>query len=235
MARVTAVMAVVLLTLLTQIGGLVLLLVWGLSRLVLPRTVGAGPRAAINAFLFGVLYAAISILVVPPLAAVAGRVPLPCRAQPDRAFAAGSVLVCALNRHYVVPDLVVLLSELSREIDRTFPGTTTLFLDANFRFLNGFPLLPHLSHSDGRKWDLAFYYAAPDGRYLPATMRSPIGYWAFEQPAPGDSLPCGAQSVLSLRWDLDVLQNKFPDRVLEPHRTRAALQWLLSDGLRQSR
>ena len=86
MARIMAVMTVVLLTLLTQIGGLVLLLVWGLSRLVLPRTVGAGSRAAINATLFGVLYAAISILAVPPLAALAGRVPLPCQAQPDRAL-----------------------------------------------------------------------------------------------------------------------------------------------------
>jgi hypothetical protein len=191
MARVAAVMAVVFLTLLTQIGGLVLLLVWGLSRLVLPRTIEAASKSVINGVLFGVLYAAISILVVPPLAALAGRVPLPCQAHPDRPFAAGSVLVCALNRHYVVPDLVVLLSELSREIDRTFPGTTTLFLDANFPFLKGFPLLPHLSHSDGRKVDLAFYYANPDGRYLRATMRSPIGYWAFEQPAVGQALMAG--------------------------------------------
>jgi hypothetical protein len=58
-----------------------------------------------------------------------------------------------------VPDLVPLLAELSREIDRAFPGTTTLYLDGNFPFLNGFPLLPHLSHSDGRKLDIAFYYS----------------------------------------------------------------------------
>jgi len=65
-----------------------------------------------------VAYAAISVLVVPPLAALGGRVPLPCRTQPDRAFAAGSVLLCALNRHYVVPDQVVLLNELSDAIER---------------------------------------------------------------------------------------------------------------------
>ncbi len=183
MARVWAVAVIVILTLLTQIGGLVMLVVWGISRLALPRTMGAWRRASINALLFVVVYAAFSVLVVPPLAALGGRVPLPCRAQPDRAFAAGSVLLCALNRHYVVPDLIVLLSELSGEIDRAFPGTTTLFLDANFPFLNGFPLLPHLSHSDGRKLDLAFYYADADGRYLPAVTRSPIGYWAFERPS----------------------------------------------------
>jgi hypothetical protein len=232
MARVTAVVVVVLLTLLTQIGGLVMLVVWGGSRLALQRKMGAWRRAPINALLFVGVYAATSVLVVPPLAALGGRVPLPCRAQPDRAFAAGSVLLCALNRHYVVPDLVVLLSELSSEIDRAFPGTTTLFLDANFPFLNGFPLLPHLSHGDGRKLDLAFYYADADGRYLPAATRSPIGYWAFEQPSAGDASPCGARSLLSLRWDLNFLQDKFPDRVLEPRRTHAALQWLLTEGLR---
>jgi len=202
------------------------------SRLALPRTIGAWRRALINALLFVVVYAAISVLLVPPLAALGGRVPLPCRAQPDRAFAAGSVFLCALNRHYVVPDLVALLSELSSEIDRAFPGTTTLFLDASFPFLNGFPLLPHLSHGDGRKLDLAFYYADADGRYLPAATRSPIGYWAFEQPSAGDASPCGERSLLSLRWDLDLLQDKFSDRVLEPRRTSAALQWLLTEGLR---
>jgi hypothetical protein len=231
MARFTAIVVFVLLTVLTQIGGLVLLLVWGMSRLM-PRTMGARRRVTINTVLFAVSYAVVSVLVVPPLAALGGRVPLPCRASGDRSFEAGSILYCVLNRHYVVPDLAVLLTELSREIDRAFPGTTTLFLDAGFPFLNGFPLLPHLSHSDGRKLDIAFYYADPDGRYLPAAMRSPIGYWAFEQPAAGDKSPCGAQSALSLRWNLDVLQDKFPDRLLEPRRTSAALQWLLSEGLR---
>jgi len=232
MARVTAAVVVVLLTLLTQIGGLLMLVVWSVSRLALPHAMGAWRRAAINAVLFVVTYAAISVLVVPPLAALGGRVSLPCRTQPDRAFAAGSVLLCAFNRHYVVPDLVVLLNELSNEIDRAFPGTTTLFLDANFPFLNGFPLLPHLSHGDGRKLDLAFYYADADGRYLQAATRSPIGYWAFEQPSAGDASSCATRSWLSLRWDLNFLQDKFPDRVLEPRRTSAALQWLLSEGLR---
>jgi len=122
MAPVTAAVVVVLLTLLTQIGGIVMLVVWGLARIVLPRTMGAWRRAPINALLFVVLYAALSVLLVPPLAALGGRVPLPCRAQPERTFAAGSLLLCALNRHYVVPDLVVLLSELSGQIRPRFPG-----------------------------------------------------------------------------------------------------------------
>lgn len=55
--------------------------------------------------------------------------------------------------------MVTLLAGLSREMAHTFPGTVTLYLDANFPFFDGFPLLPHLSHVDGRKRDIAYYYA----------------------------------------------------------------------------
>ena len=232
MARLTAVVLVIVLTVLTQIGGAILLVAWLIGRLIFPKALKGWRRAGLLTLLFLGLYAAISIFVVPPLAARAGRVPLPCRAEPERPFAAGSVIYCALNRHYVAPELVTLLTELSRALDRAFPGTTTLFLDGNFPFFNGFPQLPHLSHSDGRKLDLAYFYADPNGSYLPATLRSPIGYWAFEQPVAGDASPCGAQSWLSLRWNLAVLQDKWPDRPLEPSRTKAALQWLVSEGVR---
>jgi len=233
MVRLTAAVLFVALTALTQIGGVILVVAWLIGRLIFPTALKGWRRTGLLTGLFVGLYAATSIFVVPPLAARAGRVPLPCWAEPDRAFAAGSVIFCALNRHYAAPDLVVLLTELSRELDRAFPGTTTLFLDSNFPFLNGFPLLPHLSHSDGRKLDLAYFYADPNGSYLPASLRSPIGYWAFEQPAAGDAAsPCDTESWLSLRWNLALLQDKWPDRPLEPSRTKAALQWLVKEGVR---
>jgi hypothetical protein len=181
--------------------------------------------------LFVVLYVAISVLVVPPLAARGGRVPLPCFSESDRRFAAGNPLYCALNRHYVDARLVSLLTELSQEVDHSYPGTTTLFLDANFPFINRFPLLPHLSPADGRKLDIAYYYATPAGSYLPGEMRSPIGYWAFEQPGPSGTSPCGSRSWLTLRWDMTALQDSYP-RPLEPERIRAALRWLVADGQR---
>jgi hypothetical protein len=217
--------------LVTQIGGLVLLMAWLLGRLAFSRAPGGWHRFGMNAVLFVALYAGISVLVVPPLAALGGRVPLPCRPEPDRPFGAGSVIYCVLNRHYVAPEIVLLLTELSREIDRMYPGTTTLFLDGNFPFVNGFPLLPHLSHSDGRKLDIALYYADPNGVYLLAAMRSPLGYFAFEQPNAGESSPCSREPWLSLRWNLVALQSEFPNRPLEPQRTGASLRWLVGDGL----
>jgi hypothetical protein len=217
------------LTLVTQVGGLLLVFAWAIARFVFPASLHGWHRSASVAALFLGLYAGLSIFVIPPLAAFGGRIPLPCHAEADRPFAAAHPLYCALNRHYVDRRVVPLLTDLSRAVDRAYPGTLTLFLDGNFPFLTGFPLLPHLSHADGRKLDLAYYYAAPGGSYLPGQLRSPIGYWAFEQPGAGDSSPC-ANSWLSLRWDMTALQRLYPERPLEPERTRTALHWLLTDG-----
>jgi hypothetical protein len=112
-----------------------------------------------------------------------------------------------------------------------YPGTTTLVLDANFPFFDGFPLLPHLSHNDGRKMDIAFYYRDQQGHFRNGETRSPIGYFAFEQPVPGSPLPCSnRQRWLTFRWDLAFLQPLFPDWHPEDRRMKEALNWLSTDG-----
>jgi hypothetical protein len=223
-------LVLVILTLLTQVGGLIFLLAWAIVRFACPGSLQGWRRSASIGALFLALYVGVSLFVVPAWAALAGRVPLPCHAGADRPFAAAHPLYCVLNRHYVDRRLVTLLTELSREVDRAHPGTLTLYLDGNFPFLDGFPLLPHLSHGDGRKLDIAYYYAERGGAYLPGELRLPIGYWAFKQPGPGDASPCVGSSWLSLRWDMRWLQGRYPDRPLEPERTRAALRWLVTEG-----
>jgi hypothetical protein len=222
--RATGLLAFLLLTILTQVGGLVLLLAWGVARTMTPR---GWVRAGAVAGGFVVLYAATTAWAIPPLAALGGRVPLPCRAAPDRRFAAAHPIFCVLNRHYVTPRVVTLLARLAHDLDAAQPGTTTLFLDANFPFLTGFPLLPHLSHDDGRKLDLALFYADANGTYRPGETRSPIGYFAFEQPDPSVTPPC-PPALLTLRWDLPWLQAAWPAMPLEPVRTRAAVDWLVA-------
>jgi hypothetical protein len=222
--------ALLLVTLVTQVGGLAFALCWIASRFLFPARLRGWWRAGASIVLFIALYAVLNSFVVPRLAALAGRVPLPCHAEADRPFAAANPIYCWLGRNYVDARLLALLTSLSRDIDRAYPGTVTLFLDGNFPFLNGFPLLPHLSHIDGRKLDIAFYYASPSGAYLPGRLRSPIGYWGFEQPAADDTPRCRGRSWLSLRWDMTSLQHLYPDRPLEPARTRAALDWLVTKG-----
>ncbi|MEO1240177.1 MAG: hypothetical protein AAFW64_11180 [Pseudomonadota bacterium] len=155
-----------------------------------------------------------------------GRVALSC--TQDGPLQVQSWMYCALNRTYVTPDLRALLVDVARQMDAEFPGTATLVLDASFPFFDGFPLLPHLSHDDGKKVDLAFYYADETG-YLPGRTRSPIGYFAFE---PGPSA-C-VSSWPTLRWDFDALQPLWRDYTLEPARNAALLR-LLSNDPRASR
>jgi hypothetical protein len=208
------VLAALVLTALTEIGGIVLLATLAVARLLHWRKL---PTTA----LFLAAYAGATLFVVPPLAAFGGRVPLPCTTEPLRALP----VLCALNRHYVAPQLLDLSTDLARSVADRFPGSITVALDAGFPFLDGVPLLPHLSHDDGRKLDLGYFYADAGGNYLPGATRSPIGYWAFEQPAPGEAPPCPSE-WLTARWDMGWLQPVMPNLKLEPERTRFALDWL---------
>lgn len=193
------------LTVVTQLGGIAWLLALAFRRRLV-------------AFL--AIYAALSffaLLVAPVL----GRTAVSCLS--DGPLRVASPLYCVLNRTYVSADLHAVITEAAREIDRRHPGTLTLLLDANFPFFDGFPLLPHLSHDDGDKADLAFYYADETG-YLPGATRSPIGYFAFE-PGPTDCPSAWA----SLRWDLDWLQPFWRDLYVDETRTGALMRHLASD------
>jgi hypothetical protein len=229
-SRTVYLLLFVLLTVLTQIGGLVLVLTLLIGRLTFPRSVKGWQRSLSGLILFLLLYQVVSVMIIPPIAAAGGRVQLPCQTGPERSFAAGNRLYCIFNRNYVDPRIAALLTALSRAMARDYPGTITLYLDANFPFVRGFPLLPHLSHNDGLKLDIAYYYDDPTGSYLPAMSRSPIGYWAFEQPGAGDKSICNPKTRLTLRWDLQWLQKYFPERPLDVERTSAALRWLTSEG-----
>ena len=125
-----------------------------------------------------------------------------------------------------------MLEAMARDLAQQYPGLTIAYLDAGFPFLDGFPLPPHLSHHDGRRIDLAYFYKDAAGSYLALTAPSPLGYWGFEAPAAGDELPC-ADKVrwLSFRWDMGWFQAVVrKDLVLDQDRTAAMLIWLVERG-----
>ena len=196
---------VIVLTLLSQLGGIA----WLLSLLT---------RWRITAFVG--IYAALTVLALW-LAPLTGRVPLSCGG--DGPLRVQGWVYCALNRNYVTPTLADVLTDLAQDMDRSFPGTQTLVLDAGFPFVTGFPLMPHLSHDDGRKADIAFYYADGD-RYLPGRTRSPVGYFAFTD-GPTDCPP----AFPTLRWSFPALQTLWPDWTPEPARMTEALKLLIAD------
>ena len=197
---------VLTLTIITQLGGLA----WVIAVFFQRRLI---------AFILAYTALAVATIWVAPSF---GRVALSC--FDDGPVEVQSWIYCALNRNYVAPELRDVLVETADEMEKQFPGTETLVLDANFPFLNGFPLLPHLSHDDGDKVDLAFYYRDETG-YLPGATRSPIGYFAFEQ----GSTQCSA-TWPTLRWDFVALQPLWRDYELDQARNAAILRLLSSDS-----
>ena len=73
------------------------------------------------------------------------------------------------------------LIDISLQLQEHSPNIQLVYLDANFPFIDGFPLLPHLSHNDGKKIDLSFVYQDLDGN-VTNDKPSNSGYGVFEYP-----------------------------------------------------
>lgn len=173
-----------LLTVLTQVGGLVYLFSILTHRWTDKWTSNQLLKTTYRLTSFLALYCLATFLIVPIMAKPLGRVPLPLTSthhlQPL------NILTCLLNRHYVKPALKQTAFEVANQMNEKFPGTITNYLDANFPFMDHFPLIPHLSHHDGKKLDLSFCYR--DARTGEATNDGPsfIGYGICEEPRPNE-------------------------------------------------
>lgn len=213
--------AIILLTITTQIGGIAYLIML-VSRLIFNRN---------SMLLSAVTFLAIYLLLTTATmfaAPMFGRVALPC-ALSSHPIRSQSLMYCALNRNYVTPELYALAMSLSDHIDKKFPGTTTLTLDANFPFISGFPLLPHLSHDDGEKLDFAFYYNDKNGNYAEGKTKSPIGYWGFDEQ--NSSTTCADKNrIISMRWNMDWFQIFTTPLGVNAARTKEAIEWLSING-----
>lgn len=153
---------IIFLTLLTQVGGII----WIVSVLLSHR------YKKRKRIIFPVLYLLFNVLIIPPMAKQFGRERLPIFSDKLKPK---NLLYPLLFRNYVNPELKQLLinSKYSQ-----YNSITITYLDANFPFLDGFPLLPHLSHNDGKKIDISFMYKDENGRI---TDKKPSfsGYGAF--------------------------------------------------------
>ena len=162
-----------LLTVLTQIGGLVYLL-----SLLLNRTWKT--RFPVKLFLtFATLYLLSTFLFVPLLAPVFGRE----KVEHTASIRPATYLTVLLNRNYVRPELNRLLAQPANALEGT--PIAIRYLDANFPFLDRFPLAPHLSHHDGRKIDLSFVYETEAGQ-ITDRRKSVSGYGIFTGPEQGE-------------------------------------------------
>jgi hypothetical protein len=174
----------IFLTVLTQIGGIIYLLSRLTNTYIAKKWPAKFKRRLAKTGSFLVLYLFGTLLIVPILAKPLGRVPLPITEH--HYLRPANMLTCLLNRHYVRPELKEATLKIALEMNAKNPGMVVNYLDANFPFINGFPLFPHLSHNDGKKLDLAFCYKDAETGLPTNKVPSFIGYGICEEPLPGE-------------------------------------------------
>lgn len=168
------------LTIFTQVGGIVYLISRTTHNKIRSLTTNKYKLSSYKLITFFLIYAFTTFLLVPIIVKPFGRVPLPLteknHLQPLNVF------TCILNRNYVRKELKQSVFEVAYKMNEIYPGTTVNYLDANFPFINNFPLFPHVSHNDGRKLDLSFCYT--DSKTGKSTNECPsiTGYGIGEEP-----------------------------------------------------
>jgi len=161
----------ILLTIGTQVGGIIYLIaLWAVKR--------STHRRRLKRFgIFAGLYVLATFMLVPAIAPLFGRI----RIEENKAVQAHSFLYKLANRNYVSPQLNKAIQDIATAFEADNPGIKLVYLDANFPFIDGFPLLPHLSHNDGKKVDVSLIYKDTNGQTT-NRKRSVSGYGAFEGP-----------------------------------------------------
>jgi hypothetical protein len=153
----------------------------------------------------------LSVTLIPFLARKSGRVALPIGITQNSTLIPLNVVTCILNRHYVKPKLYQALLNVSSMVNTKHKESIVCYLDANFPFLDGFPLFPHLSHNDGKKADLAFLYKNNiTGKEVHVKAPSFIGYGICEKPQPNEvnmPLMCENKGY----WQYNLLEKIVPE------------------------
>lgn len=214
-----------LLTAVTQTGGVVLLCTIGIIFFFRKRLSSRWKVYLSGTVVFLLLYAISSFTIVPLVAKHFGRVPLPLRGGVKPL----NIGTCLLNRHYVRPALRDVVMKSHEVLNAKYPGCTVNYLDAGFPFYNGFPLIPHLSHNDGRKLDLAFFYKDKNGKIL-NDAPSAIGYGVYESPF-GSEVNYAERCTSKGYWQYGVMerivpQHNKPDYIFDAARTAALVNIL---------
>ena len=157
------------LTVITQIGGIVYLISLIISKKWTKKLKFKTLLVFLSLYLFS------TFLIVPLVAPIFGRE----KVKHSEKIGPTNYMTVLLNRNYVRPKLNELLNKTSKSLKGT--DIEIHYLDANFPFINKFPLLPHLSHNDGKKIDISLIYETENG-IIKNGQKSVSGYGVFENP-----------------------------------------------------
>ncbi|MEC7986821.1 MAG: hypothetical protein VX278_16755 [Myxococcota bacterium] len=217
------ILIVIILTVFTQVGGILVWPTLGISS----DDIGWKYRLRRWLYPMGVYFLG-NLILLPLVAPLWSMEALPCNnssfLQPR------SSLTCLMNRHYLKKDAKQSILRVSQRMERIYPRSNLHYLDANFP-IPYMHMLPHLNHSKGNALDLSFIWRNPKSKAFTPSP-SPIGYLGFSQPEtpracnPQDIYRVYGPLALKLRWDFSFLQPLFPKREIDPIQNKTLISFL---------
>jgi hypothetical protein len=176
----------ILLTLVTQIGGVILLICIPIFNYINRFNEKKWLRNLLKTSVFCIFYLLSTFFIVPTMAEWNGRTPMPFNNDHPN-LKQHTLLTVILNRHYVTPQLKTVTEGVASKMAKKYGDTCVItYLECNFPFFDGFRLYPHLSHNDGQKIDLSFQYLDKTTKESTSNRPSWLGYGVCEEPKAGE-------------------------------------------------
>ncbi len=205
----------VILTALSQVGGIILLLWLLLYQFFKKRFKNAWVRRGVHAGGFVVFYLFFMFVIVPPLARIQDRVPLPM--SKSGALVPVTYWTAIFGRNYIKSEGRAKLETIAEAYVKKYPDLKVKYMDCNYPFrinitgkknvwiLEG--LLPHITH-DGTKADIALVYNNINGQSSNLTPTA-FGYGSSVDPLPTETCtPCACEN--SGYWQYSFMYRHLP-------------------------
>lgn len=201
----------VILTILSQVGGIILLLWLLLYQFFKKRLKNTWVRRGVHVVGFVVFYLFFMFIIIPPLARIQDRVPLPM--SKSGALVPVTYWTAIFGRNYIKSEGRDKLETIAEAFVKKHPELKVKYMDCNypFRFIGsdeihedtGFPILeglfPHFTHL-GDKADIALIYNDEEGNPSNLTPTA-IGYGSSVEPNKdepgyvGPNCPCRTKTL----------------------------------------
>ena len=199
----SVVLIFILLTILSQVGGIILLLWILIFRYFKTKLTKPWARRTINAFGFMVFYMIFNLLIIPFLAGLGGKARLPMSKSGN--LVPVTYWTAIFMRNYIKESGKEKLLKIADEFAQKHPGLKVKYMDCNYPFyictptipkgyiskkpLVTFPLteglIPHITHM-GDKADIALVYNDENGEPSNLTPTA-IGYGSSVDPFPNET------------------------------------------------
>jgi len=217
----------ILLTILSQVGGIILLLWLLIFRYFKAKLTKPWARRTINAFGFMVFYMIFNLLIIPFLAGLGGKARLPMSKSGN--LVPVTYWTTIFMRNYITEEGKEKLLKIADEFAQKHPGLKVKYMDCNYPFnlptptipkgyiskkeVETFPLteglIPHISHK-GNKADIAFVYNDETGKPSNLTPTA-IGYGSSVDPLPNEfDRPCYCES--KGEWQYSFMYHTIPKK-----------------------